>query len=102
MKITIKPSARKEMMDLPDHILVKAFKTILDLAESPRPRGYDKVEGRHGVFRVWIDRDYRILYEIDASEDKLRIIGVGIKRKQLTNSVLFDHASSDAEIAEDQ
>ena len=83
MKLMIKPSARKELMDLPDHILVKAFKTILDLAENPRPRGYDKVEGRPGVFRVWIDRDYRILYEIDTPEDKLRIIGVGIKSKQL-------------------
>ena len=68
-------------MDLLDHVLVKAFKTILDLGENPRPRGYDKVKGRPGVFRVWIDRDYRILYEIDATEDKLWIIGVGIKSK---------------------
>jgi mRNA-degrading endonuclease RelE of RelBE toxin-antitoxin system len=81
MKIAVKPSARKELMDLPDHILVKAFKTILDLGENPRPRGYDKAEGRAGVFRVWIDRDYRILYELDATEEKLRIIGVGIKSK---------------------
>ena len=81
MKIAVKPSARKELMDLPDHVLVKAFKTILDLGENPRPRGYDKVEGRPGVFRVWIDRDYRVLYELDTTEDKLRIIGVGIKSK---------------------
>ena len=81
MKIAVKPSARKELMDLPDHVLVKAFKTILDLGENPRPRGYDKVEGRPGVFRVWIDRDYRVLYELDTTEDKVRIIGVGIKSK---------------------
>ncbi|MEP6600811.1 MAG: type II toxin-antitoxin system RelE/ParE family toxin [Nitrospirota bacterium] len=81
MKIAVKPSARKELIDLPDHILVKAFKTILDLGENPRPRGYDKVEGRPGVLRVWIDRDYRVLYEIDTTEDKLRIIAVGIKSK---------------------
>lgn len=68
-------------MDLPDHILIKAFKTILDLGENPRPRGYDKVEGRAGVFRVWIDRDYRILYELDTAEGKLRVVGVGIKSK---------------------
>ena len=81
MKIVIKPSARKELMDLPDHILVKAFKTILDLGDNPRPRGYDKVEGRKGVCRVWIDRNYRVLYEIDVAEDKLRVISVGIKNK---------------------
>ncbi len=83
MKLVIKPSARKELMDLPDPILVKAFKTILDLGDHPRPRGYDKVEGREGVFRVWIDRDYRVLYEIATEEEKIRIIGVGIKRKHL-------------------
>lgn len=81
MKIAVKPSARKELLGLPDHILVKAFKTILDLGENPRPRGYDKVEGREGIFRVWIDRDYRVLYEIDEVDDKLRVIGVGIKSK---------------------
>ncbi len=81
MKIAIKPSARKELMDLPDHVLVRAFTTILDLGEAPRPRGYDKVEGRPGVYRVWIDRDYRILYELDTTAGKLRVIGVGIKSK---------------------
>ena len=82
MKIAVKPSARKELMELPDQILIKAFKAILDLGENPRPRGYDKVEGRPGVFRVWIDRDYRVLYEMDTQEGKLRVIGVGIKSKQ--------------------
>jgi mRNA-degrading endonuclease RelE of RelBE toxin-antitoxin system len=82
MKITVKPSARKELMDLPDHVLVKAFKTILDLGENPRPRGYDKVEGRPGLFRVWIDRDHRLLYEIDSVEERVRVIAVGIKSKQ--------------------
>jgi mRNA-degrading endonuclease RelE of RelBE toxin-antitoxin system len=81
MTIAVKPSARKELLDLPDHILVKAFKTILDLGENPRPRGYDKVEGRAGMFRVWIDRNYRVLYEIDTVEEKVRVLAVGIKSK---------------------
>lgn len=79
MNLSIKPSARKDLMDLPDHILIKAFRTILDLGENPRPRGHDRLQGRPGVFRIWIDRNYRILYEIDPAEDKLRSIAVGIK-----------------------
>jgi mRNA-degrading endonuclease RelE of RelBE toxin-antitoxin system len=82
MKIVIKPSACKEMMDLSDYVLVKVFKAILDLGEDPRPRGYDKVQGQAGVFRVWIGRDYRVLYDRESAENKLRIIGVGIKGKQ--------------------
>jgi len=37
--------------------------------------------GRLNGHRVWIARDYRILDEIDPTEDKLRIIAVGIKSK---------------------
>lgn len=81
MNIAFKPSARKELMELLDHILVKAFKTILDLGENPRPRGYGKVEGRPDVLRVWVDQDYRILYELNTTQNKLRIIAVSIKSK---------------------
>jgi mRNA-degrading endonuclease RelE of RelBE toxin-antitoxin system len=81
MRLTVKPSARKELMGLPDEVLLKAFRTILELREDPRPRGYDKVEGKVNVFRVWVDRLHRVLYEIDATSDRVRIISVGPKGK---------------------
>jgi mRNA-degrading endonuclease RelE of RelBE toxin-antitoxin system len=41
------------------------LKAMLDLGENPRPRGYDKVEGAGGIYRVWVARDGRLLYSID-------------------------------------
>lgn len=65
MKIHIKKSARKELIKLPDNILIKSFKTILNLGENPYPNGYDKVESKENQLRIWIDRNYRILYEVN-------------------------------------
>lgn len=64
------------MIKLPDNILIKAFMTILNLGENPYPRGYDKVEGNEYQLRVWIDRNYRLLYELNTSKDRLDIVAI--------------------------
>ncbi len=76
MKIHVKKSARKELMKLPDNILIKAFKIILSLNENPYPRGYDKVEGKENQLRLWIDKNYRILYEVISNKDRLDIVAI--------------------------
>lgn len=76
MKVHIKKSARKELMNLPDRILLKAFETILDLRDNSWPRGYDKVEGKDNQLRVWINQDYRILYEVNTKINRLDIVAV--------------------------
>jgi mRNA-degrading endonuclease RelE of RelBE toxin-antitoxin system len=79
MKIHVKKSARKELMKLPDNILIKAFKIILSLSENPYPRGYDKVEGKENQLRLWIDKNYRILYEVISNKDRLDIVAIRLK-----------------------
>lgn len=82
MRIHIKKSARKELMNLPDRILLKAFETILNLGDNPRPPGYEKVEGKENQLRVWINRDYRVLYEINVKIRRLDIVAVRHKDEQ--------------------
>ena len=81
MKIHIKKSARKELIKLPDNILIKSFKAILNLGENPYPGGYDKVEGKENQLRIWIDRNYRILYEVNKEKDRLDIVAIRLKSK---------------------
>jgi len=76
MKISIKKSARKDLLNLPDVILLKTFKTILELVDNPLPRGHDKVESKANRYRVWIDRNYRLLYEFDKHANKIMIVAV--------------------------
>ena len=52
------------------------MRTILDLEANPRPRGYDKVEGQEEVYRIWVGRDLRVLYSINADRNELIVEAV--------------------------
>ena len=52
---------------------------MLDLEANPRPRGYEKVEGQEEVYRIWVGRDRRVLYSINADRNELII--EAIKKK---------------------
>ena len=80
MKLRIRRSAKKALLDIDDDAAFFAIvRTILDLEGNPRPRGYDRVEGRPEVYRIWIRRDWRILYSIDSAPGELVVEAV--KRK---------------------
>ena len=81
MKVRIKASARRDLLKLPDAILIKAFRTILEIKDHPYPRGFKTLRGRRNRLRVWIDRNYRILYEVDTDADGVDIVRVGLKRE---------------------
>ncbi|MBI3031639.1 MAG: type II toxin-antitoxin system RelE/ParE family toxin [Candidatus Rokubacteria bacterium] len=74
MKLRIRRRAKKELLDIDDDAAFFAIlKALLDLGEDPRPRGYDKVEGSEGIFRVWVGRDWRVLYSIRADRNELTV-----------------------------
>jgi mRNA-degrading endonuclease RelE of RelBE toxin-antitoxin system len=79
LKIRFRRSAKRELFDLDDETFLRVARTILDLQEDPRPRGYDKVAGREDQCRIWVGRDHRILYGIDKKAG--RIIIVAVRRK---------------------
>ena len=65
MKIAFKPSARKELMDLPDRILVKAFKTILDLG---------KIQDRGDTIRLKVGPAFFVFGSIVTTESCMRLM----------------------------
>ena len=81
MKVRIRASARRDLLKLPDAILIKAFRTILEIKDPPCPRGFKTVRGRTNRLRAWIDRNYRILYEVDSDADCVDVVRVGLKRE---------------------
>jgi mRNA-degrading endonuclease RelE of RelBE toxin-antitoxin system len=77
VRLRIRRRAKKELLDIDDDATFFAIvKAILDLEANPRPRGYDKVEGQEEVYRIWVGRDWRVLYSIDADRNQLVIEAV--------------------------
>ena len=79
LKIRFRRSAKRELFELDDDSFLRVARAILDLQENPRPRGYDRVAGREDQLRIWVGRDYRVLYEVD--EQAGRIVIVAVRRK---------------------
>jgi mRNA-degrading endonuclease RelE of RelBE toxin-antitoxin system len=77
--VRVKSQARRSMLKLPDAILIKTFRIILRIKDAPYPRGFKKVRGQKDRLRVWIDRDYRIIYDVDSDAEVIDIVYVGIK-----------------------
>lgn len=74
MRLRIRRAVKKELLGIDDDATFFAVvKAILDLAENPRPRGYDNVEGREDVYRIWVGRDWRVLYSINAERNELTV-----------------------------
>jgi mRNA-degrading endonuclease RelE of RelBE toxin-antitoxin system len=77
VRLRIRRRAKKELLDIEDDaIFFTVVRAILDLEANPRPRGYDKVEGQVEIYRIWVGRDWRVLYSINAAREELIIEAV--------------------------
>jgi mRNA interferase RelE/StbE len=70
--VEVKPSARKELEDLPNNVLARAVQKMESLGDKPRPAGCKKLKGYKDHWRVRVG-DWRIVYLID---DDARIVSV--------------------------
>ncbi|MEW5799991.1 MAG: type II toxin-antitoxin system RelE/ParE family toxin [Bacteroidota bacterium] len=62
-QIVIKPSAQKDLDNLPDNEVLRITRKLEQIAEEPRSIGVQKLTGEEG-YRIR-SGNYRILFEID-------------------------------------
>jgi len=74
-EILIKPSAVRELEDLPLKDRRRIATKIQALSEDPRPRGCEKLTGQDR-FRLR-QGDYRILFEVDDPAATLTVVKIG-------------------------
>ena len=80
MRLRIRRRAKRELLDIDDDTtFFGVVRAILDLEANPRPRGYDKVEGQEEIYRIWVGRDWRVLYSINS--DRKEVIIEAVRRK---------------------
>ena len=76
--IRIKPSAEKEIRDLPKEMRKRVISMITRLADDPRPPGAAKLSGQ-SAYRVRVGR-YRIVYSIFDRELVVDVVRVAHRR----------------------
>jgi mRNA interferase RelE/StbE len=59
-QIEIKPSAKKELAQLPRDIGENVVHAVAALRENPRPHGYKKITGSQYSYRIRVG-DYRVI-----------------------------------------
>jgi len=86
-KLVIKRSAAKEIQSIDQKKMRKrVIERIQELATDPRPRGCEKLSGKHPRYRVR-QGPIRILYEINDEEVVVYVVKVADRRdvyKRLT------------------
>lgn len=88
-KILLHAKAVKELQSLPKIVKDKAELAISGLAGNPIPQEAKKLQGRMGCYRLRVG-DYRILYEIHATEIVVYVIGIA-HRKEVYRRILRRH-----------
>lgn len=73
--VVFKPTAEKELDELPEYIAKKVSYVVDNLQINPRPFGSKKLVGMSNVWRQRVG-DYRILYEIHDNMSLVRVLRV--------------------------
>ena len=78
-KIDVRRRAQRAMDKLPKSDFQAVIEAIKGLAQTPRPRGTEKVKST-GLWRIR-QGDYRIIYAIDDNEHLVTVVRVGHRRE---------------------
>ncbi|AHB13817.1 type II toxin-antitoxin system RelE/ParE family toxin [Dehalococcoides mccartyi] len=77
-RIDLRRKAQQDLDKLPKKDFEAVIETIKELANTPRPKGIEKLKGL-GLWRVR-QGDYRIVYNIDDKQSLVIIVRIGNRR----------------------
>lgn len=79
-EVYLESAAERDLRRLPAEIFHRITPYIRGLAENPRPPGCRKLTGSESDWRIRIGA-YRVVYEIDESEEVVRVFRVRHRRE---------------------
>ncbi len=74
-EVVLERSAERDLKKLSEKIFRLMIEEIKPLTENPHPTGCRKIEGSKNDWRIRVG-NYRILYEIDENEKRVKIMRV--------------------------
>lgn len=78
-KVEIRRQAQRALDKLPKSDFQAIIEAIKDLAQTPRPKGVEKVKNT-GLWRIR-QGDYRVIYAVDDNEHLIIVVRVGHRRE---------------------
>jgi mRNA interferase RelE/StbE len=77
--VDIHSPAKKGLSRLPENVQTRIARSMLALADNPRPQGVAKLSGRE-AWRIRVG-DYRVIYTIDDPRKEVVIYAIGHRRE---------------------
>lgn len=78
-RIEFTPRADRQFRSLPAAVQKRLGKRIDKLAQNPRPRGVEKLEGEIGLLRLRVGR-YRVIYTVQDERLLVLVVKIGHRR----------------------
>ncbi len=78
-KVEVRRRAQRALDKLPKSDFQAIIEAVKNLAQTPRPRGIEKVKST-GLWRIR-QGDYRIIYAIDDKKHLVSVVRVGHRRE---------------------
>jgi len=80
-RIEVEPPARQEIRALPGYVRAQAEALVDALAGDPRPARAKELQGKPGIYRLWLAGRWRIVYLIDDDAQVISILRVRRKER---------------------
>ncbi|MCX7706611.1 MAG: type II toxin-antitoxin system RelE/ParE family toxin [Anaerolineae bacterium] len=72
-----------QLTALPGDVRSVARRTIAELAENPRPSRAKELDEHRGYYRLWLPRNYRLVWQVLDEEEIVDLLYVGPKSPDL-------------------
>jgi mRNA-degrading endonuclease RelE of RelBE toxin-antitoxin system len=82
----------QQLMALPGDVRSIARRIVTELAETPRPARAKELDEHPGYYRLWLPRDYRLVWQVLDEEGIIDLLYVGPKSPDLYHRLGLDRS----------
>jgi mRNA-degrading endonuclease RelE of RelBE toxin-antitoxin system len=89
-KVQLSKQIQRQIGRLPGNVRNQAKERILALRSQPRPLDAKELSGHPGFYRIWLGRDFRLVWHCDDEAKLIDIYYVGPKTDDLYEQLGLD------------
>lgn len=79
-RVQISPEAQKEIKELPGYVRAQALQFLRDIRDNPRLPRAKELRNKPDIFRLWLSKKWRIVYQI--GDGVKQVLVLRVRRKE--------------------